>query len=105
MRRHELTDEQWELIEDLFPENGHRRGGQCKEHRVDHRAMFWWLRTGVPWRDLPERYGPWKKTLYEHFNRWREDGTFERIIQRLQVHLDGEGKIDWDLWCVWMAPP
>ena len=90
MRRHELTDEQWELIEELFPQNG-RRGGQWKDHRSMVNAMFWWLRTGAPWRDLPERYGPWK-TLYDRFNRWREDGTFERIIERLQVHLDGEGR-------------
>src|SRR5881227_3510839 len=56
-RRHELTDEQWELIEDLFPENAHHRGGQWKDHRMMLNAIFWWLRTGAPWRDLPERYG------------------------------------------------
>jgi transposase len=98
-RRHELTDEQWELIEDLFPENGHHRGGQWKDHRMMLNAIFWWLRTGAPWRDLPERYGPWK-TVYDRFNRWRKDGTYERIIERLQVQLDEDGKIDWDLWSV-----
>ena len=62
-------------------------------------AMLWWLRTGAPWRDLPERYGPWK-SIYDRFNRWSKDGTFERIIERLQIRLDEEDKIDWDLWCV-----
>lgn len=91
MRRHELSDEQWELIKDLFPSNGHL-GGQWKDHRMMINAMFWRLRTGAPWRDLPERYGPWQ-SVYDRFNRWRKDG----IIERLQVHLDEEGKIDWDL--------
>jgi transposase len=98
VRRHELTDEQWELIEELFPENAHR-GGQWKDHRTMVNAMLWWLRTGAPWRDLPERYGPWK-SVYDRFDRWSKDGTFDRIIERLQVHLDEEGNIDWDLFCV-----
>jgi transposase len=98
VRRHELTDEQWELIEELFPENAHR-GGQWKDHRTMVNAMLWWLRTGAPWRDLPERYGPWK-SVYDRFNRWSKDDTFDRIIERLQIRLDAEDKIDWDLWCV-----
>ena len=40
------------------------------------------------------------KTVYDRFNRWRKDGTYERIIERLQVQLDEDGKIDWDLWSV-----
>jgi transposase len=62
-------------------------------------AIFWLLRTGAPWRDLPERYGPWQ-TVYEWFNRWRSDGTWDRMLQALQICLDRQGRIDWDLWCV-----
>jgi transposase len=62
-------------------------------------AIFWLLRTGAPWRDLPERYGPWQ-TVYEWFTRWRRDGTWDRMLEALQIRLDREGRIDWDLWCV-----
>lgn len=98
MRRDELTDAQWEQIEDLLPKNG-ERGGQWKDHRPILNGLFWVLRTGAPWRDLPERYGPWQ-TVYDRFCRWRENGLFDRILERLQVRLDAAGRIDWDLWCV-----
>ena len=61
--------------------------------------MLWVLRTGAPWRDLPERFGPWQ-TVYDHFRRWRENGVFDRILGALQIRLDRAGKIDWDLWCL-----
>ncbi len=98
MRRYELTDEQWALIEDLFPpERGN--GRPWRDHRTMVDAMMWILNTGSPWRDLPERFGPWK-TAYNRFNRWQKEDLFDRILQRLQMTLDEEGRIDWDLWCV-----
>ena len=98
MRRNELSDEQWEWIAELLPPNG-RRGGQWTNHRLVLNGMFWILRTGAPWRDLPERYGPWQ-TTYDRFRRWQREGLFDRILERLQIRLDAEGRIDWDLWCV-----
>lgn len=98
MRRHELTDEEWMAIEPLMPRNN-RRGGQWKEHREILNGLFWRLRTGAPWRDIPERYGAWQ-TIYDRFNRWRKDGTFDKILSALQMRLDKAGLIDWDLWCV-----
>ena len=98
MRRYELADEQWELIADLFPpEQGN--GRPWRGHRSMVNAMLWILNAGSPWRDLPERYGPWQ-TAYNRFNRWRKDGTFDAILERLQMRLDEEGRIDWDLWMV-----
>ena len=98
MRRYELADEQWELIADLFPpEQGNGRPWSC--HRSMVNAMLWILNAGSPWRDLPERYGPWQ-TAYNRFNRWRKDGTFDAVLERLQMRLDEEGRIDWDLWMV-----
>lgn len=100
MRRHELTDEQWELIEPILPVQ--RRGGRGRPPRDQRKmlnGMMWILRTGAPWRDLPERLGPWQ-TVYHYFNRWREDGVFDRILEALQVRLDANGSIDWDLWCI-----
>lgn len=98
MRRHELSDAQWKRIENMFPLNGNK-GGQWKDHRQLLNGMFWRLQTGAPWRDLPERYGPWQ-TVYDRFNRYSKNGTFDRIVERLQGQLDAQGRIDWDLWCV-----
>ena len=99
MRRYELTDRQWELIGGLLPVNKKERGCPWKDHRVILNDIFWVLRSGVPWRDLPERYGPWQ-TVYDRFRRWQREGLFDRILEHLQVRLAADGRIDWDLWCV-----
>jgi len=98
MRRYELTDEQFELICDLLPING-KRGGQWNDHRTTLNGIFWILHAGAQWREMPERYGNWK-SVYDRFARWRRDGTIDRMLQRLQMKLDKEGRIDWDLWCI-----
>ena len=54
---------------------------------------MWKLRTGAPWRDVPERYGPWK-TLHERHRRWTADGTWDRILGHVQVHDDG-APVEW----------
>lgn len=97
--RHELTDEQWHLIQPLLPERTARTGRPPRDPHDMLNGILWILRTGAPWRDLPERYGPWK-TVYHYFAKWRADGTFDRILEALQVRLDRDGKIDWDLWCI-----
>jgi len=98
MRRHELTDKQWEAIEPLMSEpSGTGRPPKSNRQMLD--GILWILHTGSPWRDLPDRYGPWQ-TVYDRFRRWRREGLFDRILERLQVRLDAEGHIDWDLWCV-----
>jgi transposase len=99
MHRHELSDEQWQLIADLFPSNQGKEGGQWSDHRKVLNGMFWRLNTGAPWRDLPERYGPWK-TVYDRFNRYRREGFIDKLLERLQVRIDEKGLIDWDLFCV-----
>lgn len=102
VRRYELTDEQFALVSDLLPGNG-RRGGQWKDHRTVLNGIFWILHTGAQWRELPERYGNWK-TVYDRFRRWQRDGTLERMLDRLQMRLDADGRIDFDLWCVDATP-
>lgn len=93
-RRYELTDDQFERIEDFLPEtNG--RGRPYKDHRQVINGIFWILRSGAPWRDLPDRYGSWK-TVYDRFRRWTDDGTLQRIVRKLQEELDSEDKIDWE---------
>lgn len=56
--------------------------------------MLWRLRTGAPWRDLPERYGPWQ-TVYERFARWERDGTWARLLEHVQVRDDAVGAVEW----------
>lgn len=97
MRRYELTDEQWAMIEPMLTKAA--TGRPLAGPRQLLNAMFWVLRSGAPWRDLPERFGPWQ-TVYHHFNSWRRRGVFARVLEALQVRLDAEGHIDWDLWCV-----
>jgi transposase len=59
--------------------------------------LFWKLCSGASWRDIPERYGPWQ-TIYDRYVHWQRDGTWERIIQALQVRLERDGHINWAQW-------
>jgi transposase len=99
MKRHELMDEQWVLVEPHIPRSEARTGRPPKDRRLMLNGIFWVLCTGAPWRDLPERFGPWQ-TVYDKFCKWRKSGVFARIIEILQIKLDQQGLIDWDLWCV-----
>jgi transposase len=99
MKRHELTDEQWTLVAKHFVRRARKTGRPRRDSRVVLNGVMWILATGAPWRDLPERYGPWQ-TVYHHFRMWRKAGVFARVIEDLQVKLDKDGLIDWDLWCV-----
>ena len=98
MRRFELSDEEWELIVPHIPV-ATGRGGRLREPRKMLSGMFWVLRSGTSWRELPERYGPWQ-TVYHWFNRWRSDGTLRRIADALAYRLHGDGRIDRELWLV-----
>lgn len=99
MRRYDLDERQWNLFRDLFP-SPRSRGRPRRDSREMVNACFWLLHTGAPWRDLPkETYGPWS-TAYDHFRKWRLDGTWDRVLERLEVRLDRQGRIDWDLWLV-----
>ena len=99
MKRHELTDEQWAVVEPLIPRSAAKTGRPASDRRLVVNGIFWFLSTGAPWRDLPERFQPWQ-TVYGHFSRWRRDGVFARMVEALQIKLDKDGLIDWDVWCV-----
>lgn len=99
MKRHELTDEQWALVEPRIPLRKARTGRPPSDRRKMLSGIFWILGTGAPWRDLPERFGPWQ-TVYDHFRNWRKSGVFARVLEALQIKLDDAGLIDWELWCV-----
>jgi transposase len=97
-KRYELTAEQFRLIEALLPARG-KRGGRWNDHHTTLNGIFWWLYSGAQWREVPERYGKWK-SLYDRFTFWRADGTFDRILERLHLHLNAEGRLDYSLWSV-----
>jgi len=98
MQRHALTDEQSAELRKLLPVP-HGTGRPRRDVRQILDGILWIVRTGAPWRDLPERFGPWQ-TVYHWFNRWSAEGTWDRIVESLQMRLDAQGRIDWDLWCV-----
>jgi transposase len=99
-KRHELTDAAWAVVGPLLPPAPKRRRGRpWREHRAVLNGILFVLATGVPWRDAPERYGPWQ-TLYERFARWSDDGTLDRVLRALLREMNARGAIDWGLWCV-----
>jgi transposase len=93
--RGELTDAAWKEIAPLLPTNG-GRGKQWRDHRTVIDAILWKLRTGAPWRDLPERYGPWR-TAYDRLVRWRRDGTWDRLLANAQTKSDAVGAVIWEI--------
>lgn len=99
MRRHELTDEQWRMVEPLLRSRRRGAGRPPADARTVLDGVLWILGTGAPWRDLPARFGSWQ-TVHRRFSRWRDDGTFLKVVQALQVRLDERGLIDWELWSV-----
>lgn len=72
------------------------RGGRWSDHRRVINGVLNRVRTGVQWRDLPERFGPWK-TVYKRHRRWSADGTWTKLLSRIQAAEDAAGQIDWDV--------
>ncbi|NYI96971.1 transposase [Streptomonospora nanhaiensis] len=83
VRRHELTEAEWDLLAPLMPAHP-RKGKRWADHRRVINAILYRTRTGIPWRDLPERYGPWETAAGRH-RRWCLDGTWQRIADRLRI--------------------
>src|SRR4051794_6189864 len=94
--RGELTDQEWERLEPLLPAEKPERGRPNVDHRRIINGIVWRERTGAPWRDLPERYGPWS-TVYSRFWRWREAGIWDRLFAAIQQEEDAAGAVDWSV--------
>ena len=97
-RKYELEESQWKAIQPCLPKRK-STGRPPRDPRQVLNAIFWILRSGAPWRYLPERYGPWE-TIYHRFRVWEREGVIECIVKRLQLRLNQEGHIDLDLWCI-----
>lgn len=83
MKRHEMNEDQWNRIKDLLPPERKSQGGRpAKSNRKILNAILYWLNTGLPWRDLPERYGPWQ-TVYSRFRTWTRTGVWEQVSHTL----------------------
>src|SRR5680860_372004 len=92
--RHDLSDDQWRVLEPLLPDRAPVRGGRWMDHRLVVNAIMWRTRTGSPWRDLPECYGNWK-TVYNRHRRWSGDGTWERALSKVRTGADQDGDQPW----------
>lgn len=91
MHRHALTDEQWEKVRQVLPPQ--KTGPKATlGDRTFIDAVIFRARTGIPWRDLPERFGPWK-SVYNRFRNWSRKGQWAAIFKALQIELDEEGSI------------
>ncbi len=91
MQRHALTDAQWARIAPLLPRQ--RSGPKAlRGDRLFIEAVIFRAKTGLQWRDLPERFGPWK-SVYNRFSRWAEKGHWATIFRELQLEVDETGSI------------
>lgn len=91
MHRHALTDEQWKRLEPLLPRRPQGRQS-TRGDRLFIEAVLFRIRTGVPWRDLPERFGSWK-SVYNRFANWAAKDHWATIFRELQVETDEVGSI------------
>ncbi len=91
-----LTDAQWALLEPLLPSSKGRQSRPFRDHRQVVEGIVFRLRTGCPWRDLPERFGPWQ-TVWKRHARFSKDGTWDQILQALLIKADEAGQVDWQL--------
>ena len=96
MERSELTDAQWDRLRPLLPPQKPRTGRPAGDHRTVINGILWILRTGSPWRALPDRYGSWK-TVSSRFYRWQRAGVWSRVLSEVQRQADTEGRLDWSL--------
>jgi transposase len=96
METRELTDDQWNKLGPRLPPQKPRTGRPANDHRTVVEGVLWVLRTGAPWRDLPERYGSWR-TVYSRFRRWQQAGVWDRVLAELQRLADAGGRLGWAL--------
>lgn len=97
--RHDLTDQEWALLEPLLPDRMPRRGGRWMDHRSFVNGVLWRTRVGAPWRDVPTEYGNWK-TIYNRHRAWSASGMWAQILARLQTGADAQAVDEHGRWAV-----
>lgn len=88
-RRYGLRDDQWSRIESLLPGREGHVGGTSKDNRLFVEAVLYRYRAGIPWRDLPERFGDYR-VIHTRFSRWERSGIWKRIFEALSADADNE---------------
>jgi transposase len=88
-RRYALRDDQWARMEALLPGRVGHVGGTARDNRLFVEAVLYRYRAGIPWRDLPERFGGWKNT-HTRFSRWATSGVWARVFGALSADADNE---------------
>ena len=88
-RRHDTSDKVWSRLSAHLPGSRGHVGRPAQDNRLFINAVFWILRTGAPWRDLPPDYGDWKNT-HRRFCRWRDKGVWENLLNELIDDVDYE---------------
>lgn len=91
-----LTDAQFNHIADLLPGPTGKRGRPFADPRVIIEGIIYRLRAGIPWRDLPECFGPWQ-TVHRWHHRMAADGTWDVVLERLLAQADADGLVDWSV--------
>jgi transposase len=89
MRRYALRDDQWDRIKDLLPGREGHVGVTAKDNRLFVEAVLYRYRAGIPWRDLPERFGD-PEMIHTRFSRWAKSGVWERVFNHLSDDADNE---------------
>ena len=89
MRRYGLRDDQWDRIKDFLPGREGHVGVTAKDNRLFVEAVLYRYRAGIPWRDLPERFGSWKQVHTRH-SRWAGSGVWENLFKALAADADNE---------------
>ena len=89
MRRYGLRDDQWERIKDFLPGRDGHVGVSAKDNRLFVEAVLYRYRAGIPWRDLPERFGDFRVVHTRHM-RWSRSGVWQRVFKHLAKEADNE---------------
>ena len=88
-RRYALRDDQWERIQDILPGRRASPGATAKDNRLFVEAVLYRYRAGIPWRDLPSRFGDFRVIHARHM-RWSKRGVWERVFESLAEAADNE---------------
>jgi transposase len=88
-RRYALRDDQWDRIKDMLPGREGSVGVRAKDNRLFVEAVLYRYRAGIPWRDVPERFGPFRK-VHTRFSRWARSGVWDKVFKHLAQDADNE---------------
>ena len=89
LHRHDISDKLWDKLKDCIPGSEGKPGRKGVDNRKFLNAVFWIVRTGAPWRDLPPEFGDWKNTN-RRFCRWRDRGIWEKLLEIVMLEPDYE---------------